>query len=424
MSVLTGDGKPATDWMRFAKIRSTRSKLRSYFRRKQRQSLRDAGAILLMDFLKMYGDIIKEESHLEEPFEIPKTIEEMSLFLPGKSSYHEVDDLLIDIGGIHDRSFLRTAMAKIFQVAQRHIIDAENNRSQELSNQMIEFIYAKRKSALDVSVALDQEDGNILNFSYDDIADHKVNGDAEAKMVNGTSTKSLRIKKWKKSKESSNKLERNSFVNTSTEIADPDHVCASCLPVFGDEIVGTRPTGISKDDIMTTVHRSSCGIVLKARNDIMTKQCEADVNTEEKLLVGNTDEKQDVNSERSNLLEIVDLVWDESYTEGENILYMAEIRLICNDRKLLLADCSEVVSDMSEIVKTGSLSTEEHAILNFLVKVKSLMHLQRLMNTLRDIPSVMSVERNVSVKTILKKFPSYFSLSKQDFVFHHSSVWF
>lgn len=41
VSVLTGNGKPATEWMRFAKIRSTRSKLRSYFRRKQKDKNED-----------------------------------------------------------------------------------------------------------------------------------------------------------------------------------------------------------------------------------------------------------------------------------------------------------------------------------------------------------------------------------------------
>ena len=36
VSILTGEGKPSTDWMRYAKSRSTRSKLRSYFRARQR----------------------------------------------------------------------------------------------------------------------------------------------------------------------------------------------------------------------------------------------------------------------------------------------------------------------------------------------------------------------------------------------------
>jgi RelA/SpoT family (p)ppGpp synthetase len=37
VSILTGQGKPSTEWMRYAKSRSTRSKLRSYFRAKQKE---------------------------------------------------------------------------------------------------------------------------------------------------------------------------------------------------------------------------------------------------------------------------------------------------------------------------------------------------------------------------------------------------
>ena len=37
VSILTGHGKPSTEWMRYAKSRSTRSKLRSYFRSKQKE---------------------------------------------------------------------------------------------------------------------------------------------------------------------------------------------------------------------------------------------------------------------------------------------------------------------------------------------------------------------------------------------------
>ena len=66
------------------------------------------------------------------------------------------------------------------------------------------------------------------------------------------------------------------------------------------------------------------------------------------------------------------------------------------DRKFLLADCSEIVSEISEIVKTGSLATEKHATLEFLVKVHSLEQLQKVMDNIRSIQSVMSVERKVS----------------------------
>lgn len=72
---------------------------------------------------------------------------------------------------------------------------------------------------------------------------------------------------------------------------------------------------------------------------------------------------------------------------------MTEIVIVAADRKLLLADCSQVVSDNADIVKTGSYTTEEHATLEFLVRVRDLKHLQLLMDKLRGINSVMSVER-------------------------------
>jgi (p)ppGpp synthase/HD superfamily hydrolase len=69
---------------------------------------------------------------------------------------------------------------------------------------------------------------------------------------------------------------------------------------------------------------------------------------------------------------------------------------VCQDRKLLLADCSEIVSEHSSICKTGSVTTNEHAILQFLIKVNSLQHLQQVMDRLGQVRSVMSVERRVS----------------------------
>jgi len=66
---------------------------------------------------------------------------------------------------------------------------------------------------------------------------------------------------------------------------------------------------------------------------------------------------------------------------------------VAADRKLLLADCSEAVSRSSEIVRTGTLTTNEHAKLEFLVQVRSVDELQLLMDELNEIDSVMSVER-------------------------------
>jgi hypothetical protein len=99
------------------------------------------------------------------------------------------------------------------------------------------------------------------------------------------------------------------------------------------------------------------------------------------------------------------------WVEDENLLssnddvttYLTEIVVVANDRKKLLADCSEIVSDIAFILKTGSATTNEHATLEFLVRVSDLDHLQRLMDSLRVVPSVMSVERKVSFAFSFKK---------------------
>jgi (p)ppGpp synthase/HD superfamily hydrolase len=94
--------------------------------------------------------------------------------------------------------------------------------------------------------------------------------------------------------------------------------------------------------------------------------------------------------------EPVKLRW-EKYKDEDDVTFLTEIVVIAEDRKLLLADCSEIVSELSEICKSGSVSTEEHATLTFVVKVSSLAHLQNLMDSLSQVRSVMSVERRVSI---------------------------
>jgi hypothetical protein len=90
------------------------------------------------------------------------------------------------------------------------------------------------------------------------------------------------------------------------------------------------------------------------------------------------------------------LQWADVADPSEKDVFLAEILLFCEDRKKLLADCSEVVSELSSIFLTGSSSSEEHATLVFLIRVTSVDHLQHVMDSLVEIPSVMSVERRVS----------------------------
>ena len=92
----------------------------------------------------------------------------------------------------------------------------------------------------------------------------------------------------------------------------------------------------------------------------------------------------------------VHLQWAEfPGPEESELSFPCEVVVHAEDRKLLLADCSEVVSEQSEIVKTGSQTTNEHATLVFLIQVRGIAELQQLMDSLQQIRSVMSVERRV-----------------------------
>jgi hypothetical protein len=94
----------------------------------------------------------------------------------------------------------------------------------------------------------------------------------------------------------------------------------------------------------------------------------------------------------------VQLMWpafDDAWEDGNSETFLTEVVVVANDRKLLLADCSVIASTNSEILKTGSSSTSEHCVLEFLVRVRDLDELQILMDKLLEVDSVMSVERRV-----------------------------
>lgn len=139
--------------MRYAKSRSTRSKLRSYFRAKQNESLREAGKILLLDYLWVHGPLIERSSFMPEGTKIPTILEGMADFLPGKTRFEDIDDLLIAIGKKHDRTFLHTVMSKLFLVPQSVLVEAEKDRTAPLPNSITTAVYESRKLAKDAERA-------------------------------------------------------------------------------------------------------------------------------------------------------------------------------------------------------------------------------------------------------------------------------
>ena len=369
VSILTGKGTPQIDWMRYAKSRSTRSKLRAYFREKQKESLREAGKILLHDFLQMHRELIQEASYLPQPIDIPvDDLQRMNNYLPGRTRYKEVDQLLVAIGKSHNRSFLRGIVSKIFKVPLSRFTEAEESKHASILESVTSAVLRSRSIARDAAAAAKEAKlGSAIDAATN--GEGGINGDAYTMPLNG---------------------DMNYSPGISLEVADPDHLCEDCLPIFGDDIVGTRPAGDAGIGITATVHRRGCP---HAERALLRSSSAAPISSDDKT--SNRFTNRQVNYKPHEAEVPVALKWpeaDESHQDDDDF-YLAEVVLVAADRKLLLADCSEAVSRCSEIVRTGSTTTNEHAILEFLVQVKNVDELQTLMDELREIDSVMSVER-------------------------------
>jgi len=373
VSILTGKGKPQTDWMQHATSRSTRAKLRAYFRQKQKESLWEAGKILVMDYLWIHGPLIEKTSYTKQGFKVPMTVEELQTFLPGKTRYNHVDDLLIDIGKNHHRSFLHQTISKLFLVPQKLLIDAERNRKSIVPSSVI--------AAIDESI----HDAKCAEIAADEDRSRSIGG----------------IKSIMKRKAAHNSSKSKNQVycygnNGPVEYADIEYLCEKCLPISGDEIIGTRPINQCEDSVAATVHRIGCTCVQHVLNQESAARDRLPIANGVKRMVNSLRQRTHPSDAQ---LRTVQLQWadfnaintvDQSL---ETYPFRAEIEIVAEDRKLLLADCSMIVSERSEIVKTGSCTTKEHATLSFLVKVSSLTHLQELMNELGLVHGVMLVQR-------------------------------
>ena len=371
VSILTGKGTPQIDWMRYAKSRSTRSKLRAYFREKQKESLKEAGKILLHDFLEMHRELIQEASYLPQPIDIPvDNLERMNFHLPGRTRYKDVDQLCVAIGKSHNRSFLRGILSKIFKVPLSRFTEVEESKHASILESVSSAVLRSRSIArVAAAAAKEAKMGNTIDAATN--GEGGINSDAYTMPLYGN---------------------MNYGPGISLEVADPDHLCDDCLPIFGDDIVGTRPAGDAGIGITATVHRRGCP---HAERALLRSLSAAPMSGEDKT--SNRFTNRQVNYRAHETEVPVALKWpeaDESHQDDDDF-YLAEVVLVAADRKLLLADCSEAVSRCSEIARTGSTTTNEHAILEFLVQVKNVDELQTLMDELRDIDSVMSVERRL-----------------------------
>ena len=132
-----------------------------------------------------------------------------------------------------------------------------------------------------------------------------------------------------------------------------------CSPVPGDEIIGfvTRGRGV-------TIHRTDCINVINLSNE-----------------------------ERGRL---INAEWDTQLAKGEsNTSYLAELKVVANDRVGLIVEISRQLADDDISVKGFNVRTTKdmQAILNVTIEIKTKEQLERVVTRLKNLRDVTEVER-------------------------------
>ena len=132
-----------------------------------------------------------------------------------------------------------------------------------------------------------------------------------------------------------------------------------CSPVPGDEIIGfvTRGRGV-------TIHRTDCINVINLSNE-----------------------------ERGRL---INAEWDTQFAKGEsNTSYLAELKVVANDRVGLIVEISRQLADDDISVKGFNVRTTKdmQAILNVTIEIKTKEQLERVVTHLKNLRDVTEVER-------------------------------
>lgn len=341
-----------------------------------------------MDYLWIHGPLIEKNSYIEGICSIPTTVEELASMLPGQSKFDDVDELLITIGKQHDRALLHSFTSKLFRVPKSLLVDAEKDRSSIVPLSVLQEVQQRIKMAEDAAAAV--ASAQTSTFVNDPQKSKQTEDDVKWPKPSSVASTSFLIDRVVSSS------------SEEVEYADPEHICETCLPIWGDEIVGTRRENASADST-PCVHRLGCPIAQRALNKAQAdnKRLSSDpFNYELGQKVDSVTLRRKINSRFQDPLAAevpVKLEWAEFPSPDEpQHCFPCEVVVHAEDRKLLLADCSEIVSELSEILKTGSQTTNEHATLVFLIKIRCLDDLQKVMDSLGEIRSVMSVERRVS----------------------------
>ena len=136
------------------------------------------------------------------------------------------------------------------------------------------------------------------------------------------------------------------------------HFSKCCSPVPGDEIVGfvTRGRGVS-------IHRTDC------------------INI--------------INLSDMDRARLIDAEWQQGASEGSNGLYLAEIKIFGNNRTGLLVDITKIFTERGIDINAINSKTSKQGVATISVSfnTKGKMELQSLVDKIRQVESVIDIER-------------------------------
>ncbi len=132
-----------------------------------------------------------------------------------------------------------------------------------------------------------------------------------------------------------------------------------CQPVPGEDIIGfiTRGRGV-------TIHRSDCPSASHLLNEFPERR--------------------------------IDVSWDTA--KGQS--FVVQLKLVVEDRRNMLRDITQAIADVDTNVRAAEMYTQDStAIGRFVVEVSSLSHLNRILDKVRKVKGVVSVNRETGGDT-------------------------
>lgn len=136
-----------------------------------------------------------------------------------------------------------------------------------------------------------------------------------------------------------------------------------CNPVPGDDIIGyiTRGRGVS-------LHRKDC----------------INVVSEEK---------------HNGTQRLINVYWESE--QDKDASYLAQIRILANDRKGLLAEIAGTISELKLLITgiNSKISKNQTAIVDITIEIMSTAELNQVVNKMRNIPGVYEVQRKADGTT-------------------------